>query len=133
MNFISLLSFLKGFTNSVFHFPYVQINGAMVSLTQLIVHAIGEDKETNNFHDIFSYLDTSWFLANVDSVDTKIKKVKNGAYEANSVNIVDKCLSKGDYNFTVYDEYGEIVSNTLPFYYCVSDVMMNLIIVLYQR
>lgn len=58
---------------------------------------------------ILSYLDTAWFLANVDSVNKKIRNVKNGEYEANSVNTVDTCLSKGDYNLTVYDEFGEIV------------------------
>lgn len=38
-----------------------------------------------------------------------IVNVKNGAYVANSVNSVDTCLTAGDYNFTVFDQYGEII------------------------
>jgi hypothetical protein len=40
-------------------------------------------------------------------VDEKIVKVKNGQYEAYSVNSVDTCVTPGEYNFTVYDEYGK--------------------------
>eukprot|EP00804_Cyclotella_cryptica_P013731 CCRYP_018844-RE/>CCRYP_018844-RE protein AED:0.15 eAED:0.15 QI:230/1/1/1/1/0.88/9/256/604 len=51
--------------------------------------------------------DTSWFLADVNSVNKKILKVKNGTYDAFSLNSVDTCLPYGEYNFTVYDEYGD--------------------------
>lgn len=40
-------------------------------------------------------------------MDEKIVKVKNGQYEAYSVNSVDTCVTPGEYNFTVYDEYGK--------------------------
>ena len=56
-----------------------------------------------------NHTDTSWFLANINSVNEKIVKVKNGTYAANSVNSVDTCLSAGDYNFTVFDQYGKII------------------------
>jgi hypothetical protein len=54
-----------------------------------------------------AYLDTSWFLANVNSVDKKIVNVNHGTYDALSINSMDTCLPHGDYNFTVYDEYGK--------------------------
>lgn len=56
------------------------------------------------------HTDTSWFLANINSVNEKIVNVKNGTYAANSVNSVDTCLSAGDYNFTVFDQYGKIIA-----------------------
>ena len=57
--------------------------------------------------------DTAWFIASSDALNKKIVNVKNGEYEANSVNSVDTCLSPGDYNFTVYDEYGKVIERII--------------------
>ena len=54
---------------------------------------------------ILATIDTSWFIAN--SKRRKVVKVNNGTYGEFGYDKVDTCLSPGDYNFTVYDQYGD--------------------------